>query len=99
MGRTATFRTSTVPMVMQLTADLHLEGSIPGRPTSVGAGRPGFEPPTHMTAVGCFTNRPLLVLQYPFSPLLEAECATEKKPKLCVSACLPACPTDCVADY
>ena len=85
-------------MVMQQTMDLQVGGSIPGRPNSVGAGRPGCEPPTYMTAVGCFTIRPLLALQYLFSPLLEDASATEKKPKPCVSVCLPACFTDCLAD-
>ena len=85
-------------MVMQPTADLQVGGSISGWLTAVSAGRPRFEPLTYKTAVGCFTTRPLLVLQYLFSPLLEAESATEKTPKVCVSVCLPACPTDCLAD-
>ena len=54
-------------MVAQPTADLEVGGSIPGRPAFVGAGATicglGFEPPTCMFAVGCFTTRPLRVLQ------------------------------------
>ena len=66
-------------------------GSNPGRPTVGGSGsavfnRPGFEPPTKKTPVSCITIRPLLGLRRKVSPLLGAAFATDKKPKLCVSA-------------
>ena len=64
-------------MVMQPTADMQVGGSIPGWTAIAAAlGRPGFKLPTCMPAVGCFTTRPLLVLQQLSSPLLEAEYAT-----------------------
>ena len=89
-------------MVVQPTADLEVGGSMPGWPAFVGVdaaiGRLGLEAPTCRFAVGCFTTRPLRILQYVFSQLLEAKSATEKKPKLCVFVCLPACPTDCLTD-
>ena len=59
----------------------------------------GLEPPTYTPAAGWYTTRPLFVVPQKFSPLLEAESATEKTPKLCVSVCLPACPTDCLTDW
>ena len=58
-----TVRASSGRMVMQPTADLQVGGSIPNRLTaSVMASSPGFEPPTYMSAVGCSTTQPLLVL-------------------------------------
>ena len=66
-------------------------GSNPGRPTVGGGGggaaftRPGFEPPTKKASVSCIAIRPLLGLRRMVSPLLGAACATDKKPKLCVS--------------
>ena len=62
-------------------AKFSVGGSNPGLLTFGGGGggvkfsRPGFEPPTKETPVGCITIRPLLG---------EAS-ATDKKPKLCVS--------------
>ena len=54
-------------MVVRLTADLEVGGSIPGRPAFVGAGAAigglEFEPLICGLAVGCFTTRPLRVLQ------------------------------------
>ena len=78
-------------MVMQLTADLQVGVSIPGR---LAGGRRGFELPAYMSAVGCITTRPLLVLQQLFSPLLEAESTTEKQPNYVFCFCLPACLPD-----
>ena len=53
-------------MVVQPTADFEVGSSIPGKPT-VGAGAAVgelvFEPPTYTFAVGCFTTRPLRILQ------------------------------------
>ena len=65
-------------------------GSNPGPPTVAGGGgavftRPGFEPPTEKTRVGCATIRPLLDVVRVVSPLLGAASATDKKPKLCVA--------------
>ena len=96
MGSTATIGTRSGRMVMQPTANLSVGGSIPGWLTAFGAavGHAGFELVTYTSAVGCFTTRPLLVLQYLFSLLLEAESPPKKKPKLCVSVCLPAGLTD-----
>ena len=47
--------------------------------------RPGFEPPTQKSVVSRITIQSKLALRYRFSPLLGAESATDKKPKLCVS--------------
>ena len=65
-------------------------GSNPDPPTLCGGGsggifaRPGFEPPTKKSAARCITIGPLLDSRIIVSPLLEAVCATDKKPKLCV---------------
>ena len=65
-------------------------GSNPGLLTFSGGdgakvSRPGFEPPTIRTSVGCITIRPLLGLNGKATPLLRDASATDKKTKLCVS--------------
>ena len=66
-------------MVVQPAANLEDSGSIPGRLAVVDAGVAigglGFESLTRRFTVGCFTTRPLRVLQYVFSQLLEAKSA------------------------
>ena len=52
--------------------------------------RPGFEAPTKKTVVSCTTIGPLLDQVRNVPPLLGAACATDKKPKLCVSVSLTA---------
>ena len=47
--------------------------------------RLGFETPTQTTPANCITTGPLLALGPWASLLLGAACATDKKPKLCVS--------------
>ena len=65
--RASAVRLSSGPMVVQSTAGLEDGGLIPGRSAFVGGGAAtsglGFEPPTCRFAVGCFTTRPLRVLQ------------------------------------
>ena len=45
----------------------------------------GLEPPTQTTPAGYITTGPLLALTLWASLLVGAACATDKKPKLCVS--------------
>ena len=56
-------RASSSPMVMQPTAEFLVSGSNPGQAKTAAApaatvDRPGFEPPTYNSAVGCITIRP-----------------------------------------
>ena len=69
-----------------------VSGSNPGLLTFSGGGgggvklsRRAFEPPTQEVPAGCITIRPLLGLKRRVAPLLGDACATDKKPKLCVS--------------
>ena len=64
--------------------DLLTFGAAAGGGAKVG--RLGFEPPTTRMPAGCVATRPLLGLWRMASLLLGAASATDKKPKLCVSA-------------
>ena len=84
-------------MVTQPAADFWVGGLNPCQPTVVVGtaamfARPGFEPPTKKSAVGCITIRPLCALGMGASPLLGAASATDKKTQpvcFCLTDCWP----------
>ena len=99
VGRTNNLRPSSFRTVMQLTVDSQVGGSIPGRPTAVGAaiGRPGFEPPI-CTRLSAALPLDRCAFCSSYSPHCLKPSLPLKNPKLCVSVYLPACPTDCLID-
>ena len=82
-------------MVMQPTADWEVGGSIPGMP-DVGAGVAVLgsnRRPTRLRSAALPIDRCSFCSSYSLN-CLKPSLPLEKKPKLCASVCLCACPTD-----